>query len=365
MTMAWFVQLLMTVALGSAILRWSWRGFSRGRFGLRVLFGWTVLGLSFPVAALLNRLGSSLLHRLDISATGLLFATFAIAMSVALAAITDQLSESANIAEVALVEAIVAHEATRLSKFISDQTERADGLVVVPALNEELSLSAVINDASSTLGWPVLVVDDGSTDATSKAGTDAGAFVARIPRNLGVGAAVRLGLRLASMSGVQRVIQLDADGQHPASEAKRLLLAADVIGVPIPQLLIGSRFADPASSDQYRMGTVRRVAIQLLRNRLFRRFGVAITDPTSGLRLFNGSDIIDFASYRLPSEYLGDTYGFLTLVCGEGFVVHEVAVSMRHRQAGLASSRGLSNIRFLLRALVQGVGRRKEVKVGA
>ena len=355
--MAWYVQLLMTVALGSVILRWSWRGFSQGRFGLRVLFGWTVLALSFPGAALLNRLGGSLLQRVGISATGLLFAVFAICMSLALASVTDQFSESASVAEASLVEAIIAQEASRFSTFLLEHDGASSGgLVVVPALNEELSVSGVIHDVAVTLGWPVLVVDDGSTDSTSKAATAAGAFVARFPQNLGVGAAVRLGLRLAAVSGIQRVVQLDADGQHLASEAMRLLDAAKAAGEPAPSLVVGSRFAASDVGDVYSLGAVRRLAIQLLRHRLARRFGVAITDPTSGLRLFNGDDIVGFGSRSLPSEYLGDTYGFLTLVLNQSFTVTEVAVSMRHRQAGVASSRGLSNVRFLLRALTKGTG---------
>jgi glycosyltransferase involved in cell wall biosynthesis len=83
----------------------------------------------------------------------------------------------------------------------------------------------------------VIVVDDGSTDATSEQARRAGADVVRHSRNLGKGAALRSGLRRAAELGADVAVTLDADGQHPPEEALRLL--ADP--APRETLLLGVR----------------------------------------------------------------------------------------------------------------------------
>ncbi len=69
----------------------------------------------------------------------------------------------------------------------------------------------------------VLVVDDGSRDSTARVAALADVKVARLPFNLGVGAAVRTGLRYAVDQGYQRVVVVDADGQHDPATIGTLL----------------------------------------------------------------------------------------------------------------------------------------------
>ena len=87
-------------------------------------------------------------------------------------------------------------------------------LVVTPAHDEEESVGLVVEGVRG-LGLPVLVVDDGSTDNTAVAASAAGATVLRLPVNAGVGAALRTGFRYAVRHGFKRVVQVDADLQHP------------------------------------------------------------------------------------------------------------------------------------------------------
>jgi glycosyltransferase involved in cell wall biosynthesis len=89
-------------------------------------------------------------------------------------------------------------------------------LVVIPALNEAATIGAVVGDARAHLAGDVLVVDDGSSDSTAEIAREAGATVVSLPYNLGVGGAIRTGLRYAARHGYSRVVQLDADGQHEA-----------------------------------------------------------------------------------------------------------------------------------------------------
>ncbi|TML17536.1 MAG: glycosyltransferase family 2 protein, partial [Actinobacteria bacterium] len=114
-----------------------------------------------------------------------------------------------------------------------------DVLVVIPAFNEAQSVGPVVVKVSS-LGYPALVVDDGSIDRTAEVAEQAGAVVLRLPVNLGVGGALRCGFRYAVTHGYRIVVQCDADGQHDPAQIARLLDAMYTHGA---DLVIGSRFA--------------------------------------------------------------------------------------------------------------------------
>src|SRR5262245_16423835 len=95
---------------------------------------------------------------------------------------------------------------------------------IVPAYEAERTVAAVVHDLLA-LGWEVLVVDDGSTDGTAKEAAAAGARVVAHPHNRGKGAALRTGMALARSEGFDVAVTVDADGQHPASEAAALIRA--------------------------------------------------------------------------------------------------------------------------------------------
>ncbi|MGH3265026.1 MAG: glycosyltransferase family 2 protein [Trebonia sp.] len=98
-------------------------------------------------------------------------------------------------------------------------------LVFIPAWNEEASIAAVIGDVRQALPEAdILVVDDGSADATASRARKAGALVASLPFNQGLGAALQTGYLYALREGYDCCAHLDADGQHPAGEVARLLV---------------------------------------------------------------------------------------------------------------------------------------------
>jgi glycosyltransferase involved in cell wall biosynthesis len=97
----------------------------------------------------------------------------------------------------------------------------------VPAYQAEATLGAVLDALRETLGVPVLVVDDGSSDDTSRIAREHGAEVTCHDRNRGKGAALITGLRLAARRGFTQVVTVDADGQHPAGSARRVLDGSD------------------------------------------------------------------------------------------------------------------------------------------
>jgi glycosyltransferase involved in cell wall biosynthesis len=114
-------------------------------------------------------------------------------------------------------------------------TERA--LVIIPALNAERSIGAIIRDCK-LVNDDVLVVDDGSTDRTAEAAREAGAQVVSHPVNRGKGAALKTGFAYALEHGFEVVITLDADGQHLPAEIPKFFAARGETGA---DLIIGGR----------------------------------------------------------------------------------------------------------------------------
>lgn len=225
-------------------------------------------------------------------------------------------------------------------------------LVVIPAWNEAATIGDVVGDARRT-GNHVLVVDDGSTDATAQRALAAGATVVRLPVNLGVGAALRTAFLYAVENGYDTVVQCDADGQHPVGQIDRLLTAPTSLS-----LVIGSRFIgdDPATTyprTTYPIGRVRAAGIAVLRRRLRRRTGLLLTDPTSGFRLLR-EPLLSAFSVDFPASYLSDTFEAVQLAADllgpDG--IGEVAVDMRTRQGGVASETSFSSAMFMARTLL-------------
>lgn len=99
--------------------------------------------------------------------------------------------------------------------------------VIVPALNAAATVGAVVDDLRASLSLPVIVVDDGSVDATADVARDHGAIVVRHGSNRGKGAAIRAGLREANKRGGRLAVTVDADGQHPGASARTVLEASD------------------------------------------------------------------------------------------------------------------------------------------
>lgn len=215
-------------------------------------------------------------------------------------------------------------------------------LIVMPALNEQASVGAVISQVKQSLpGMDVLVVDDGSSDDTAKLARAAGAEVARLAVNLGVGGAMRTGFRYAAARGYDVVVQVDADGQHDPDEVAALLDALDDADIAI-----GSRFAGKGS---YKASGPRKYAMVAL-SVVFSRLGkTKLTDVTSGFKAMGPRAIKLFAAYY-PAEYLGDTVESLVMAIRAELKIKEIPVIMRERAAGTPSHSPVKSAIYLGRA---------------
>jgi glycosyltransferase involved in cell wall biosynthesis len=216
-------------------------------------------------------------------------------------------------------------------------------LVVMPALNEQDSVARVVREVRAAQPTAtVLVVDDGSTDATAERAARAGALVMRLPFNLGVGGAMRAGYRYAHTHGYTAVVQVDADGQHVPEEIEALL------AVPDADVVVGSRFA---GRGDYAVRGPRRWAMRLLSGALSTITHTAVTDPTSGFRLVHARALGLFAQH-FPEEYLGDTVEALVIAHRAGLRITQVPVAMRARETGTASTNPLRSAVYLFRVVV-------------
>ena len=214
-------------------------------------------------------------------------------------------------------------------------------LVAIPAYNEEGTISDVIQDVQRYfLLADILVIDDGSTDNTKFVTQELGISTLQFPFNMGVGAAMRAAFKYAHEENYSHVLQLDADGQHSAEEALRLMGSSEKA-----EVIIGSRFLNQSD---YKVGRVRRLAMKTLAVVVGRRIGTKLTDVTSGFRLTGGA-AIHFYSLNYPPEYLGDTVESILMAGQEGFKVEEVSVVMHERKGGKPSQNLYKLIVYLVR----------------
>jgi glycosyltransferase involved in cell wall biosynthesis len=217
-------------------------------------------------------------------------------------------------------------------------------LIVMPAFNEAESVGDVIREVYSKLpGVHCLVVDDGSVDDTTSVARAAGAAVAVLPFNLGVGGAMRLGFKYALEYGYDNVVQIDSDGQHDPGSVPDL-----VSELARADLVIGARFA---GEGDYEVRGPRKMAMRLLATILSRTAKTRLTDTTSGFKACGPRAVRLFAEHY-PAEYLGDTIEALVIASRAGCVVVQVPVSMRPRAGGTPSHNPFEAATYLGRAFL-------------
>ena len=310
----------------------------RQRLSMRYTAGWLMLSVVGTAAAALVPLVSPVAAVLSLS-SGVVVSAIAIYILIAL---TLQLSVSLSGAtrQTEILAMAFAHSAVPLD-------QHADGrpLVIVPAWNEAQNVGHVV-DSLRSHGHRVVVVDDGSSDNTGDVAARAGAVVLTLPFNLGVGAAIRCGLQYAVRSGAHRVIQCDADGQHPVESVTALVDHAEHTGA---DLVIGSRFTDGAAPHMD-LTRSRRLAMRVLSRVVSRATQSDVSDATSGFRLISEPLLSELAG-NMPSYYLGDTFETYVAAGRSGYTVVEVHTPIRERMSGSSSASAWSSIMMIVKAM--------------
>jgi glycosyltransferase involved in cell wall biosynthesis len=223
-------------------------------------------------------------------------------------------------------------------------------LVFIPAWNEEASVAAVIGDVRREIpGADVLVVDDGSVDATAERARAAGALVASLPFNQGLGAALQTGYLYALREGYHCCAHLDADGQHPAAEVARLL---EEIAADRADLVIGSRYRSDgaeSSGEDYKPTLSRRIGTSVFRFFLTLATQQRFTDTTSGMRAANRRVMALFSEHYSPDFAEIES---LQLAVRQGLRVEEVPVRMLERAGGTSFLTPLRSAFFIFKGVV-------------
>ncbi|MFC4222940.1 glycosyltransferase family 2 protein [Lysinibacter cavernae] len=220
----------------------------------------------------------------------------------------------------------------------------ANTLIVMPAFNEEAVIGDVIREVYQKLpGVACLVVSDGSSDDTAKIARDAGAFVAELPFNLGVGGAMRVGFKYAVHNGYRAAVQIDADGQHNPDSVPDLLA-----GLTDADIVIGARFAGKGN---YTVSGPRKWAMKFLSAVLSHTAQTKLTDTTSGLKA-NGPRALELFAETYPAEYLGDTIEALVIAGKSGLTIRQVPAEMRPRAGGTPSHAPFKSAVYLGRAMM-------------
>jgi glycosyltransferase involved in cell wall biosynthesis len=224
-------------------------------------------------------------------------------------------------------------------------------LVFIPAWNEEGAVADVIRDVRASLpDVDVMVVDDGSTDGTAARPTEAGAMVASLPFNQGLGAALQTGYLYARRAGYDFIAHLDADGQHPPADVARLL---EEVYADRADLVLGSRYSDPeaaeAESDDYKPTMSRRIGSNVFRFFLTLATRQRFTDTTSGMRAANRRVIALFSENYSPDFAEIES---LQLAVRQGLRVKEVPVRMLERVEGASFLTPLKSAFFIFKGMI-------------
>ncbi|MEP0201372.1 MAG: glycosyltransferase family 2 protein [Halioglobus sp.] len=191
-------------------------------------------------------------------------------------------------------------------------------VILIPAFNEEDVIADVLGEIKAACDFPVIVIDDASTDNTIEIAEQVGATVISLPAQLGAWGATQTGLRYALRNGYETVITMDADGQHEAASLAAILQpvttgAADVVIGACTQ----------------RGSGLRQVAWIMMKQ----TSGLRLEDITSGFRVYNRKAIRQLAGWRATLLDYQDI-GVLLLLQSKGLKIVDVKVPMQPRRNG-------------------------------
>lgn len=212
--------------------------------------------------------------------------------------------------------------------------------VVIPAFDEAEAIASTVTAvrrvlATLPLAHELLVVDDGSTDATAQLAREAGATVLSSPENRGYGAALKTGIAAAAHD---TILIIDADGTYPPEAIPKLLELAEKY-----DMVVGSRTGENVSTPR-----ARRLPKWFLRRLAGYLAGRRIPDLNSGLRLFR-RDLVERFAHLLPSGF-SFTTSITLAALSNGLLVHYHPIDYRPR-IGASKIRPFHAFEFLILVL--------------
>lgn len=214
-------------------------------------------------------------------------------------------------------------------------------LIIIPAYNEQDNIERVVENLRQNYGqFDYVVVNDGSRDKTAEICRARGYNLLDLPVNLGLAGAFQAGVRYARLNGYDAVIQFDGDGQHDAGYIASMV---EKMEREKCHIVIGSRFCEEKKPASLRM-----FGSSLLTTAIRITTGKKITDPTSGMRLFN-REMVEIMAKNINYGPEPDTISHL-IHCGAR--VAEVQVRMHDRIAGESYLNLSRSMRYMINMFV-------------
>lgn len=216
---------------------------------------------------------------------------------------------------------------------------------VIPAYNEEMNISKVIEEIKSEFKEAnIIVINDASKDNTKDIVERKGVTCISQLFNMGYAMALQTGIKYAKLKGYKRVIQFDADGQHIASEARKLIEKMEETNCDI---VIGSRFLKKGS---YKQTFFRKLGTNIFSFLIKVFCKKKISDPTSGFQCLGEKAIDRFSGFGMYPEF-PDANLIIELLYS-GFKIEEIPVKMRLREYGESMHGGiLKPIKYMISIL--------------
>ena len=207
-------------------------------------------------------------------------------------------------------------------------------LFVIPAYNEEANIENVIKEIKKDVKYAdILIINDCSTDNTKKIIENNNVKCITGIFNLKYAWALQTGIKYAYQNDYDYVIQFDADGQHIAKEAEKLLNEMKKSNVDI---VIGSRFLKDTG---YKHPFFRKIGTKLFTLIIKIFCKQEITDPTSGFQCLNKKVIEYYSKMGNYPEY--PDANLIIDVLLKGYTIKEISVKMRLREAGESMHGGI------------------------
>jgi glycosyltransferase involved in cell wall biosynthesis len=191
-------------------------------------------------------------------------------------------------------------------------------IVIIPAHNESQDIAYVIGEVQKYSNFPVVVIDDASTDDTIKMAKQAGALVVPLAVQLGAWGATQTGLRYALKNDYSYAVTMDADGQHLAESLSALL-----------QPIVNKEADVTIGSCTRRGSTMRKIAWTMIKQ----VSGLRLEDLTSGFRVYDRRAIRRLAAWQATLLEYQDV-GVLAMLKASGIRIKDVEVNMLPRRHG-------------------------------
>ncbi len=233
-------------------------------------------------------------------------------------------------------------------------------LLIIPAYNEEKNILKTYSkikefNKNNNTSYDAIVINDGSTDNTSKICHENKIPIIDLIRNLGIGGAVQTGYKYALEKDYDIAIQFDGDGQHDVNYIKDIIKP---IQEEKANIVIGSRFIKKNAST-FKSTPARRMGINIISKVIWWKTRVKIYDTTSGFRA-SDKKVIKLFALTYPIEYPEPISS--VEVINHNLKIKEVPVNMKEREGGKSSITSWKKVYYMINVILSILLMKRRVK---